>query len=215
MDAVPVQILPSAFGEATAAYLFGQPEKDGYSLLFSSQNGLILRAEYAKYFRRGDIVILPTETDPNEFEIIILAPHLRDRTIIDQNGTVQPLQHRRLQFCNTARPAKKYLYTHCLLTLARRYRKVEGWEDDVVNCRPSDWGRDGIWGRETMVRALCHALGRDWHTQFEDGLGVVGVGAMGGLVKEVGEEKNMAWAAGERLRVWREQVELEEGQRMD
>ncbi|KAJ9501695.1 hypothetical protein H2202_002657 [Exophiala xenobiotica] len=60
-------IVPHSIGEANAAYLFGLKPYEGFQVIWSERNGLMLHQSIEKIFDDGRLVIVPDPTDDNEF----------------------------------------------------------------------------------------------------------------------------------------------------
>jgi hypothetical protein len=132
-DIKAAYIVPYCTGEENAAYMFGVPLREGYETVWTERNGLLLHHVIEEIFDDGRLVILPDPTDPNEFVSLVLSQELLESIhVLRYNSMPLSIIHkRRLQFQTTARPEKRYLYMHALLTLFRRRRyDVPGWEKD-------------------------------------------------------------------------------------
>ncbi|KEF60196.1 uncharacterized protein A1O9_05046 [Exophiala aquamarina CBS 119918] len=169
-------IVPYAIGEENATYLFGSKPGEGYGLIWSERNGLMLHNTLEKILDDGRMVIVPDPTDNNEFMSIILSQDLLNdsRLCPAVDAPYSTIHKRRLQFQTAARPGKRYLYMHALLSLFRRRRyDVLGWENDrqqVFNGQI--WATPGKWARRSMVEALALEIGDSWDSvEVEGGLG--------------------------------------------
>ncbi|KAK6373949.1 hypothetical protein LTS17_007919 [Exophiala oligosperma] len=107
---------------------------------------------------------------------VILCEQLLEKVCGATETTYRTSIHnKRLQFQTAARPSKRYLYIHALLTMFRRRRyNVSGWENDrdqIFSDRT--WATPGKWARRSMVEALAVEFGDTWeeHTAATDALG--------------------------------------------
>ena len=169
-------IVPHSIGETNAAYLFGSKLDEGYDVIWSERNGFMLHTILEKLFDDGRMAIIPDPTDDNEFISIILSQDLLNdsRPYPAINAPFSTIHKRRLQFQTAARPGKRYLYVHALLSLFRRRRyDVPGWEKDreqVFNGQI--WATPGKWARKSMVKALALEIGDSWEDiEAVEGLG--------------------------------------------
>jgi hypothetical protein len=184
-------IVPHSIGETNAAYLFGSKLDEGYDVIWSERNGFMLHTILEKIFNDGRMVIIPDPTDDNEFISIILSQDLLkdSRPCPAINAPYSTIHKRRLQFQTAARPGKRYLYVHALLSVFRRRRyDVPGWEKDreqVFNGQI--WATPGKLARRSMVGALALEIGDSW----ED---IEAVGGLGEFpdAKSPEEEKRVA-----------------------
>lgn len=69
--------MPYSIGETNAAYLFGTNPAEGYDVLWSERNGLMMYSLFKGIFEDGRMVIIPALTDDNEFISVILAEDVR------------------------------------------------------------------------------------------------------------------------------------------
>ena len=168
-------IVPYSIGETNAAYLFGTKLDEGYDVIWSEKNGLMLHTILGKIFDDGRMVIIPDPTDDNEFISVILSQDLlKDSRPSPADVPYSTIHKRRLQFQMAARPGKRYLYMHALLSLFRRRRyDVPGWEKDrELVFSGQIWPTRGKWARRSMVEALALEFGDSWENiEAEGGLG--------------------------------------------
>ena len=169
-------IVPHSIGETNAAYLFGSNLDEAYDVMWSERNGLMLHGSIEKIFDDGQMVIIPDPTDDNEFISFILSQDLLNdkRPGPGINAPFSTIHKRRLQFQTAARPGKRYLYMHALLSLFRRRRyDIPGWEKDreqVLNGQI--WATPGKWARKSMVQTLALEVGDSWEDiEAVEGLG--------------------------------------------
>jgi hypothetical protein len=190
-DMKAAHIVPYSIGETNAAYLFGSKPDEGYDVIWSEKNGFMLHNIFEKIFDDGRMVIIPDPTDDNEFISIILSQDLLkdSRLRLTINAPYSIIHRRRLQFQTAARPGKRYLYVHALLSLFRRRRyNVPGWEKDreqVFNGQI--WATPKKWARRSMMEAMAMEIGDSW----ED---IEAVGGLGEFpdAKSPEEEKRVA-----------------------
>jgi hypothetical protein len=182
-------MVPYSIGETNAAYLFGSKLDEGYDVIWSERNGFMLHNILEKIFDDGRMVIIPDPTDDNEFISIILSQDLLKGPCPPINAPYSTIHKRRLQFQTAARPGKRYLYMHVLLSLFRRRRcDVPGWEKDreqVFNGQI--WVTPKKWARRSMMEALALEIGDSWE-------GIEAVGGLGEFpdAKPPEEEKRVA-----------------------
>jgi HNH endonuclease len=207
-------IVPYAIGETNAAYLFGSELDQGYDVIWSERNGLMLNEVLEKIFDDGRMVIIPDPTDDNELVSVILSQDLlKDSRTCSATGTPYSTLHmKRLQFQTAARPGKRYLYMHTLLSLFRRRRyDVPGWERDreqVFNGQI--WATPEKWARKSMVKALAVEIGDSWGD-------IEAVGGLGEFAdaKSLEEEKRVATVMRYALRPGASNVDDEEEEEDD
>ncbi|OAP54119.1 hypothetical protein AYL99_11654 [Fonsecaea erecta] len=168
-----VHIIPSPIGETNAAtYLFGAKPREGYDIICSEKNGLMMELHLEKIFDDGRMLIMPDPTDDNEFISIVLCQHLKKVHCWAIDAPYGALHRRRLQFRTAARPGKRYLYMHALLTLFRRRRyNMPGWETDREEVFLEMWATPTKWARKSMMEVLAVEMGDDWGSMEGLGLG--------------------------------------------
>ncbi|KAJ9665541.1 hypothetical protein H2201_004423 [Coniosporium apollinis] len=161
-DVRATHILPCGVGEANAVYLFGLDRDQRYETIWGTRNGLLLYDEIEKQFDQGNIVIVPDGANKGELKAVVL-----DETILSWDRPEPSvlgyvcfcdIHDRRLEFKTDARPDRRYLYLHCLLSVFRRRRlNAKGWEKDYQKVATEKvWGSPGKWVRRSIVRALAH-----------------------------------------------------------
>ncbi|KIW63917.1 hypothetical protein PV04_08881 [Phialophora macrospora] len=157
-------IVPYSIGETNAAYLFGVKPHEGYNVIWSEKNGLLLNWDFEKRFDDGRIVIMPDPTDENEFISIVLCQELLKEICPAINAPYSAIHRKRLEFQTTARPGKRYLYMHALLTLFRRRRyNVPGWEKDREQVFSGQiWATPKKWARKSIMEVLALEIGDIW-----------------------------------------------------
>lgn len=169
-------IVPYSIGETNAAYLFGSEVSAGYDVLWSESNGLMMNEVLEEIFDDGRMVIIPDPADKNEFISIILSQALlKDSRLCPAiDAPYSALHKRRLQFQTGARPGKRYLYMHALLSLFRRRRfDVPGWEKDRQQIFTGQiWATPSKWARRSMIQAIALEYGDVWEgAEAVSGLG--------------------------------------------
>ncbi|KAK5190299.1 hypothetical protein LTR47_005707 [Exophiala xenobiotica] len=161
-------IVPHSIGEANAAYLFGLKPYEGFQVIWSERNGLMLHQSIEKIFDDGRLVIVPDPTDDNEFLSIVLSQDLlrqgSNNICPATDAPWSSIHNKRLQFQTGSRPGKRFMYIHALLTLLRRRRYiVPGWEKDRDQVFTGQiWATPGKWARRSMVQALAVEIGDSW-----------------------------------------------------
>ncbi|KAK5461552.1 hypothetical protein LTR20_006476 [Exophiala xenobiotica] len=161
-------IVPHSIGEANAAYLFGLKPYEGFQVIWSERNGLMIHQSIEKIFDDGRLVIVPDPTDDNEFLSIVLSQDLlrqgSNNICPATDAPWSSIHNKRLQFQTGSRPGKRFMYIHALLTLLRRRRYiVPGWEKDRDQVFTGQiWATPGKWARRSMVQALAVEIGDSW-----------------------------------------------------
>jgi hypothetical protein len=122
--------------------------------------------EVEKIFTKGEMVILPDPSDPNEFISVILSEYLLEDTGSPRNKPpMSTIHNARLQFQTSARPEKRYIYMRAMLSLFKRRRSgMAGWEKDHEKVFGSGiWALPpDRWARRSMVEALASEVGGSW-----------------------------------------------------
>ena len=67
---VAAHIFPRSLAESQAAYMFGRKLDEGYDLIWSEKNGLMLHKDAERDLDNGPMVIVPDPTEDNEFMCI-------------------------------------------------------------------------------------------------------------------------------------------------
>lgn len=106
------------------------------------------------------IVIVQDPNDLSALKIVVLDESLL-KTELTSTKTFRDINNTRLEFKADARPRRKYLYLHYILTLCRRKRfNVEGWEQDFKKATNGFiWGTPGPWLRRNIIKALAFEVG--------------------------------------------------------
>lgn len=184
-------IVPYSVGEANASYLFGSKPDEGYNIIWSEKNGLLLSYRLRKIFDEGRMIILPDPTGDNEFISFILCQEILKKYCFSHDTVYSTFHKKRLQFQTSARPGKRYLWVHALLSLFRRRQcNAPGWEQDRERVFGDSevWATPGeTWARRSMISTLAWEMGDDWGC----------LDAVGGLgdfpdAKSPGEERRIA-----------------------
>lgn len=112
--------VPYGIGEINADYIFGLPTDEGWTAIWSFENGLLLYSRVEQAMDAAQLVINPDEDSGEGLKVVIL---------------------------DEARPLKRYLYFLCLISLFRRHRfYVEGSERDQAKLQMGKiWGSPGSW----------------------------------------------------------------------
>lgn len=110
------------------------------------------------------IIIMQDENDENELKLVVLDESIFNVKVTINGPTFRDLNNQKLEFKTAARPGRRYLYLHYLLTLFRHKRfNVEEWE----------WGKNkakitnlynlgetpGLWVRRSIIKALAFEVG--------------------------------------------------------
>lgn len=85
--------------------------------LYSVRNGLILSAQMEKAFDNGQLSIVPSKLEPNEYELRVMDKGILKRAIPELNCTFFEVHGRKLQFLNNNRPRRRFLYFHWIMCL--------------------------------------------------------------------------------------------------
>ena len=154
-------IVPYALGNLNVAYLFGLDPQDGYEAIWDIKNGMMLSNEMEKAFDAARIVIVEDE-DSKELKLVVLDESLMGHRVgAGSTPRFRDFHNQRLEFVTDARPGRRHLYLHYLLTLFRRKRfNVEGWESDSAKVTSGYiWGSPGPWLRRSIIQALAFEIG--------------------------------------------------------
>lgn len=160
-DVTAAHVVPYSIGEVNAAYLFGLNPESGYEAIWSVKNGMPLHTKVEQALDAARIIIVQDEKDTNELKLIVLDDTILNVKVTLQGPTFRDLNNQRLKFQTAARPGRRFLYLHYILTLFRRKRfNVDGWEvdkDKIVNSYV--WGTPGPWLRRSIIKALAFEVG--------------------------------------------------------
>ena len=154
-------IVPYSIGEVNVAYLFGLDPERGYEAIWSIKNGLPLYSKVQKALDAARIVIVQDETDTDELKLIVLDDTLLNTKVTFNGPTFGDLNNQSLEFKTAARPGRRFLYLHYLVTLFRRKRfNVDGWAEDKRKLKNAYlWGTPGPWLRRSIIKALAFEVG--------------------------------------------------------
>lgn len=160
-NVIAAHIVPYSIGEVNAAYLFGLDPEAGYEAIWSVKNGMSLHHNVEKALDAARIIIVQDEDDVSELKLIVLDETLLNKKMFEDGPRFRDVNHQRLEFRTTARPGRRFLYLHYLLTLFRRKRfNVDGWEDDQKKITNTYlWGTPGPWLRRSIIKALAFEVG--------------------------------------------------------
>lgn len=159
---IATHFVPYRTGEFNTAYLFGMGPKRGYSALWGTGNGLLLYKDLSVALEDCELVIVPDGESTEELKVVVLEKSLLDKRFGPYREMFfRDIDNRQLQFQTEARPDRRFLFLHCLLSLFRRKRlNAESWEADFRNVGMSrQWGPLGQWLRRSMIRALAYEIG--------------------------------------------------------
>lgn len=154
-------IVPYALGDLNAAYLFGLDPQDGYEAIWDVKNGILLSTKVEKALDAARLVIVE-DGNSGELKLVVLDESLMDyRANTGSSIRFRDIHNQRLEFATDARPGRRHLYLHYLLTLFRRKRfNVEGWETDAAKATSGYmWGSPGPWLRRSIIQALAFEIG--------------------------------------------------------
>ncbi|TKA81767.1 hypothetical protein B0A49_00639 [Cryomyces minteri] len=160
-------IVPYRIKNMHAAYIFGRDPGSGYEVIWDKRNGFCLHITVQTLFDEGHFVIVPdgtSEDGVDEFKVVVLDEELYNEEYpIAPGVTFRGIHNHRLEWGSTARPAKRYLYFHFLLSIFRRRKyAVTDWGQDRIELSPTQvWATPGSWIRRSMLRPLAYEIG-DW-----------------------------------------------------
>ena len=169
-SAVAAHIVNVNVGATTASALFGNGEEH----IWNVKNGLVIHQAYEQLLDSAKAVILPASTDPmeTEFKFFLLTKDLGQVQLAGVWG-YEALHGRRLEFLNDFRPAKRYLYFKCIMSLLRRRRAdVSGHLQDLEflpDIAKIMWASPGPCLRNTILYRFSRELGcigKDEANQF-------------------------------------------------
>lgn len=160
-DIVAAHIVPYTIGEVSAAYLYGMDPENGYEAIWSVANGMLLHQEIERALDAAQIIIVPDENDENELKLVVLDESILDVLVTNKGPTFRDLNNQKLEFKTAARPSRRNLHLHYVLSLIRHKRfNVEGWENDKTKItNPAVWGTPGRWVRRSIIKALAFEIG--------------------------------------------------------
>lgn len=161
MSMAAAHIVPHGIGETYASQIFGPPTDEGWTAIWSFENGLLLHSRVGQAMDDAQLVVIPDLYSYGALKVVIL-----DESILDQSPFVgghkyRDLNNTKLVFKTEARPLKRYLYFLCLISLFRPHGLyVEGSKrdnDKLDMCRT--WGYPGQWMRCSIIRELALEFG--------------------------------------------------------
>lgn len=169
-------IVPYAIGEVNISYVFGLRPEEGYEAIWSERNGLLLHKKIEQALDAAQLVIVPVADYSNDFKAIVLDEGILPNKIGVDGLTFSDFHDRTLNFVTEARPGKRNLYFHCLISLFRRFRYgVRGRGKDQEKIQMGKvWGTPGKWMSQGILRALAYEIGdiMDVDEVLEDTVGV-------------------------------------------
>lgn len=117
-------LVPYAIGEVNAAYIFGLLVGEGWNVLWTPYNGILLHQKVEEAMDKGRLLIVPDFDSASNFKVVLLDESLSDTPIYLYGPKFGDLHNRTLVFKTAFRPGKRYLYFLCLITLFRWHRFV-------------------------------------------------------------------------------------------
>ncbi|MCJ1368314.1 hypothetical protein MMC16_007456 [Acarospora aff. strigata] len=168
-DCVAAHIVPHSLGYRNAGYVFGD-EDEGYSMIWSLQNGFIMTKQLEKAFDRGTFIIVPIETaidKPQRYKLVLMDERRRNEHVISLGGSEgtavkwRDLDNAELQFLNDKRPARRYLYYHYITTILRYVHfEKHGWAEKRLTVPNGTlWATPGPYLRRSMLKVLAESIG--------------------------------------------------------
>jgi hypothetical protein len=158
-------IVPYCIGQELAAYLFGP---DQSLRLNRPDNCLMMHEDIERAFDNGNITLFPVDPVSRpllRWKIVLVNQDARNQPLkLDAAKTVGELDGRELTFRSEQRPASRFLYYHCVMSLLLcRSRDSHGWETvapiwqdaGVAYSGPLSSGIDAL-----GVGAVCRGYGR-------------------------------------------------------
>ncbi len=169
-DCVAAQFVPHSLGYKNVGYLFGDAD-EGYSMVWSLRNGMIMTKQLEKAFDEGTFIIVPMDTasddKPQRYKLVLMDEKRRNQTVKTLGGPVttairwRDLDNTELEFQNDKRPARRYLYYHYITTILRhaRYEK-HGWAERRLTVpHGTIWATPGPYLRKSMLKVLAASIG--------------------------------------------------------
>jgi len=152
-------LVPYKIGYETMGDIF---DDDGYKLMWSVGNGLIMDIAFEMAFDEYQFCLLPREHPgkPDEWELVLMNEGLRNR-IACSGKTWDEYDRTILQFRGDARPQKRFLYFHYWMCLIKAQRELTaGWKDLREKTRMGRlWTTPGPYLRRAMVKKLGASIG--------------------------------------------------------
>lgn len=161
LSMITAHIVPYGIGEINVAYIFGLPTEEGWTAIWSYENGLLFHSRVEQAMDAAQLVIVPDVDSGEGLKVVILDESILDKSPFVGGPKYRDLNNTKLVFKTEARPLKRYLYFLCLISLFRRHRfYVEGSERDQAKLQMGEiWGSPGKWMRCSIIRALALELG--------------------------------------------------------
>ena len=122
-------LVPHKIGYDTMGNLY---DDDGYKLMWSMGNGLLMERTFEEAFDEYQFCLLPREVagKPDEWQLVLMDESLRNEIVYD-GKTWDYFDKTFLQFqdgCD-ARPQKKFLYFHYWMCITKTQRELTlGWQ---------------------------------------------------------------------------------------
>ena len=115
-------IVPYSFRPEQFKHFFGDAKNEMEDLslgTMTTANGLYLYTPVEKAFDGGDLLITPHFLeDRNHFRVHVLNQSMLQLPIGDESPLLwKDIDHRKLEFLNSNRPVKRFIYFQALLTI--------------------------------------------------------------------------------------------------
>lgn len=145
----------------SSAYIFGLSPNEGWTAIWSFENGLLPHSRVEQAMDAAQLVIIPDVDSGEGLKVVILDDSILDKSPFVGGPKYRDLNNTKLVFKTEARPLKRYLYFLCLISLFGHHRLyVEGSERDQAKLQMGEiWGSPGKWMRCSIIRALALELG--------------------------------------------------------
>lgn len=168
-DCIAAHIVPHGLGYQNAGYVFGD-EDEGYGMIWSMRNGIIMAKQLEKAFDKGTFIIIPIQTameKPQRYKMVLMDERRRDQVVINLGGSKvtavkwSDLDNVELQFLNDKRPARRYLYYYYVTTILRYVRfEKDGWAEKRLTVPNGNlWATPGPYLRRSMLKVLAKIIG--------------------------------------------------------
>lgn len=161
-------IAPKRLGPSTLSYLTGTTV-DTTTLI---GNGMLLATPFENALDQGHIILIPTgrTESPIELKLVLINEEMRNMRY-SQGKNWSDVDGQILQFKNSARPQKRFLYLRYAMTIlyAIRY-KVPGYERLQSNFWPSRviWASPGKYVRKSALQIVGGFIGEHFTDTFDD-----------------------------------------------
>ena len=151
-------------GYENIAQTFGEHADEGFSLMWSPQNGMFLYHAIEGAMDKAQCTFVGQQSPgrPTEYTFVVLD----DRILDDEAGwpstTFRQLNNTKLDFKNDKRPGEKYMYWHFASSLMRNLKmQTPGITDKIRNLVTGNaWvNADGDWYDGSMLKAMGEYLG--------------------------------------------------------